>query len=241
MVSTIFPKESYGDTEARMESMDWERNSYGVVGMGENSFRYIKQFKEVALLESATEDLIASLTQVFHSTASCFEVRKSSYIQQIRSMRDMSNNATRNALNNAAHDHSASMKKFKNILDSEKRNEMVENSRRLREAEVANGQIVLQLNAAQDVLESKKEIEREYSERLRQLSDSAAQAAEDATRQHWDSMQEENIRHEENLAREQEKMKKDMQYQLAEQASRFEVGPPWNRSTHRNMWYYFLF
>ena len=184
-----------------------QRNIYsGIIDMSNSIYNI-----ETKHVENGIQDVFQYVSELLHTFVECFELRKSSYVTQLRRMRDISNNATRNAIQTCKLDATTALNALKHQLDVEKEKEFHELKNRLIEAESSNGKIILQFNDLKAQISAHQLREQEYLQQLSHLSDKHRKYVEELTMQQQAKLQEEIVNHNNQLQKESQRCKREIE------------------------------
>lgn len=211
-INTIFPvTEHQSYNQVKLNNINrGNRNNYGgVIDMAQTLYA-----QETNAVESSIIDLQACLSDVLFCFSDCFDSRKTSYVAQLKKMRDVANNATRNAIQTCKMDTTNSLNQLKHSLERKKEMEFTDINKRLRESESSNGKIVLQMGEIKMQLEQAQANEREYLYKMQQLTDAHQKSSEEKLKEHVSNLNNEALKYEEKLAKEKQRMKAEYAEQL---------------------------
>lgn len=196
-----------------------ERNGYsGVIDMSTSLYA-----QECHSVERSVEDLHQHIAEVLVSFVDGFEMRKSSYTAQLKRMREVSNNATRNAIQTCKMDATAALNHLKASLDREKEKEFYEIKKQLREAELNNGKFVNELANVRAQLDSEQAQVREQNYKMERINNEFVKSTEAAQSRHLSQLREEQNKFEAQLARERAALKTEHEQHCSTLATEHET------------------
>jgi len=203
MVAAIFPpvpeRGLYHDRLTQIK----ERNGYsGVIDMSTSLYA-----QECHSVERSVEELHQYIAEVLSAFVEGYEMRKSSYAAQLKRMREVSNNATRNAIQTCKMDATAALNHLKTSLDKEKEKEFHEIKRQLREAELNNGKFVNELASVRAQLETEQTQVQEQNYKMERITNEFVKSAEAAQGKHLAQRVEDQAKFEAQLVKEKASLK----------------------------------
>lgn len=207
MIAAIFPPVTerglYHDRLTQIR----ERNGYsGVIDMSSSLYA-----QECHSVERSVEELHQHVAEVLTSFVEGYEMRKNSYTTQLKRMREVSNNATRNAIQTCKMDATAALNHLKAALDREKEKEFHEIKRQLREAELNNGKFVNELASVRAQLEAEQTQVREQNYKMERITNEFVKSAEAAQSTNLARLTEVQKKCEEQVAKERVALKAEQE------------------------------
>lgn len=170
--------------------------------------------QECQLVERNMNELNNNLNEILLSFVDVIEIRKNSYITQLKKMKEVSNNATRNVIQTCKLDATTALNNLKLTLDREKEKEFFYMKQQLNDSELKNDKLIQQINELTNLLDNERSLVKEQNYKMERITSDFVKTTEDSQKSHFTKLIENQKKYEEDILKERQKWKLECEEQI---------------------------